>query len=35
MLAIPGTGNPGHLVDNIAAAAIRLTEDELARLDTL
>ncbi|WP_433226720.1 oxidoreductase [Microtetraspora malaysiensis] len=35
VLAIPGTGNPGHLVDNIAAAAIRLTEDEMARLDAL
>ncbi|MFI7413312.1 aldo/keto reductase [Streptomyces sp. NPDC049627] len=33
VLAIPGTGNPGHLVENVAAGALRLTEDELARLD--
>ncbi|MEU6376006.1 aldo/keto reductase [Streptomyces sp. NPDC046909] len=34
VLAIPGTGNPGHLVENVAAAGIRLTDDELARLDS-
>ncbi|MES5820113.1 aldo/keto reductase [Streptomyces sp. RG80] len=34
VLAIPGTGNPDHLVENVAAGAIRLTEDELARLNT-
>lgn len=31
--AIPGTGNPGHLVANVAAAALRLSADELALLD--
>jgi aryl-alcohol dehydrogenase-like predicted oxidoreductase len=35
MLAIPGTGNPDHLVENVAAGAIRLTDDELARLEVL
>ncbi|MEV7980215.1 aldo/keto reductase [Streptomyces sp. NPDC086519] len=35
VLAIPGTGNPDHLAENVAAGAIRLTEDELARLDAL
>ncbi|MDX3452227.1 aldo/keto reductase [Streptomyces sp. ME02-8801-2C] len=32
VLAIPGTGNPEHVVDNVAAAGLRLTGDELARL---
>ncbi|AXG78214.1 aldo/keto reductase [Streptomyces paludis] len=32
VLAIPGTGDPGHLVENIAAGALRLSPDELARL---
>jgi aryl-alcohol dehydrogenase-like predicted oxidoreductase len=32
VLAIPGTGNPDHLVENIAAGAIRLSEAELAAL---
>ncbi|PWG11421.1 aldo/keto reductase [Streptomyces sp. V2] len=32
VLAIPGTGDPGHLVENVAAGALRLTEGELARL---
>lgn len=32
VLAIPGTGNPGHLVENVAAGALRLTAEELARL---
>jgi pyridoxine 4-dehydrogenase len=32
VLAIPGTGNPDHLVDNITAGALRLSADELARL---
>ena len=32
VLAIPGTGNPDHLVENIAAGALRLSADELARL---
>ncbi|MCX4747197.1 aldo/keto reductase [Kitasatospora sp. NBC_01287] len=35
VLAIPGTGNPDHLVENVAAAALRLTEAELARLDAV
>ncbi|MFF7446328.1 MULTISPECIES: aldo/keto reductase [unclassified Streptomyces] len=34
VLAIPGTGNPDHLVENVAAGAIRLTEDELAKLNS-
>ncbi|CAM5650198.1 aldo/keto reductase [Streptomyces canarius] len=33
VLAIPGTGNPGHLVENVAAGALRLTGEERARLD--
>ncbi|GAA3132998.1 aldo/keto reductase [Streptomyces rameus] len=33
VLAIPGTGDPGHLTENIAAGALRLTEEERARLD--
>ncbi|WP_151476260.1 oxidoreductase [Streptomyces albicerus] len=32
ILAIPGTGDPDHLVENVAAGAIRLSDDELARL---
>jgi aryl-alcohol dehydrogenase-like predicted oxidoreductase len=32
VLAIPGTGNPDHLVANVAAGALRLSADELARL---
>ncbi|GHF23156.1 oxidoreductase [Streptomyces morookaense] len=35
VLAIPGTGNPDHLASNVAAGALRLTEDELARLDSV
>ena len=35
VLAIPGTGNPDHLTENVATGAIRLTEDELARLNDL
>ncbi|MBB4911808.1 oxidoreductase [Actinophytocola algeriensis] len=35
VLAIPGTGDPAHLEENIAAAGVRLTEDELTRLDTI
>ncbi|MFB7785923.1 aldo/keto reductase [Streptomyces vinaceus] len=30
VLAIPGTGNPGHLVENIAAGALRLSPEEIA-----
>ncbi|RKN10439.1 aldo/keto reductase [Streptomyces radicis] len=32
VLAIPGTGDPGHLAENVAAGALRLTGDELARI---
>ncbi|MET9760987.1 aldo/keto reductase [Streptomyces sp. NPDC006372] len=32
VLAIPGTGNPDHLVENVAAGGIRLTGEELRRL---
>ncbi|OIJ62523.1 oxidoreductase [Streptomyces mangrovisoli] len=35
VLAIPGTGNPDHLAENVAAGAIRLTEAEAERLDAL
>jgi pyridoxine 4-dehydrogenase len=35
VLAIPGTGNPDHLVANVAAGALRLTDDELSRLEAL
>ncbi len=35
VLAIPGTGNPGHLAANVAAAALRLTQDEMTRLASL
>ncbi|WP_405910608.1 aldo/keto reductase [Streptomyces sp. NBC_00828] len=33
VLAIPGTGNPDHLAENVAAGALRLTDEEMARLD--
>ena len=33
VLAIPGTGNPEHLEANVAAAALRLSPQEMARLD--
>jgi aryl-alcohol dehydrogenase-like predicted oxidoreductase len=32
VLAIPGTGNPDHLDANVAAAALRLSQDDLDRL---
>ncbi len=35
VLAIPGTGNPDHLVANVAAGALRLSQDEVARLASL
>ncbi|GAB3738713.1 oxidoreductase [Amycolatopsis oliviviridis] len=35
VLAIPGTGDPGHLEENVAAGAIRLGDDELALLDAI
>ncbi|MDQ0681686.1 pyridoxine 4-dehydrogenase [Streptomyces achromogenes] len=34
VLAIPGTGNPDHLAENVAAGALRLTPEELDRLNT-
>ncbi|MGI5129402.1 aldo/keto reductase [Pseudonocardia sp. CA-107938] len=34
VLAIPGTGDPAHLEENVAAGALRLTDDELHRLST-
>ncbi|MEV5750889.1 aldo/keto reductase [Actinoallomurus sp. NPDC052308] len=34
MLAIPGTGSLDHLEDNIAAAGVHLTEDDLTDLTT-
>lgn len=35
VLVIPGTGDPDHLAENMAAADLRLSADELARLDAL
>jgi pyridoxine 4-dehydrogenase len=32
VLAIPGTGNSDHLTANVAAGALRLSDDEVARL---
>ena len=32
VLAIPGTGDPDHLVENIAAGALRMSSEELASL---
>ena len=32
VLAIPGTGNPAHVDENVAAAALHLTADDLALL---
>jgi pyridoxine 4-dehydrogenase len=34
MLPIPGTGDPAHLEENVAAGSLRLSDDALARLDT-
>lgn len=33
VLAIPGTGDPAHLTENIAAGALQLTDGELDRLN--
>jgi pyridoxine 4-dehydrogenase len=33
VLAIPGTGSPSHLAENVAAAALRLSPDDLALLN--
>ena len=35
VLAIPGTGNPAHLEDNVAAGALRLTTQEVELLDSV
>ncbi|MFI1306483.1 oxidoreductase [Streptomyces sioyaensis] len=35
VLAIPGTGNPDHLVDNLAAGALDLAEEEVELLDSI
>ncbi|MEU7578164.1 aldo/keto reductase [Streptomyces sp. NPDC041068] len=35
VLAIPGTGDPDHLAQNVAAGALRLSEEEMARLTSL
>lgn len=35
VLAIPGTGNPDHLAENVASGALRLDADELERLNAL
>lgn len=32
VLAIPGTGDPDHLADNVAAGGLRLSDEETARL---
>jgi aryl-alcohol dehydrogenase-like predicted oxidoreductase len=34
MLPIPGTGSPGHLRENVAAATVTLSESDMATLDT-
>jgi aryl-alcohol dehydrogenase-like predicted oxidoreductase len=34
MLVIPGTGNPDHLMENISAGALRLSDEEMARLSS-
>ncbi|MGW7378433.1 oxidoreductase [Streptomyces sp. NPDC054794] len=35
VLPIPGTGDPAHLEENVAAGALRLTPEDLALLDRL
>ncbi|RSM82354.1 aldo/keto reductase [Amycolatopsis sp. WAC 01375] len=35
VLVIPGTGDLGHLADNVASGALRLTSDDLARLEVI
>ncbi|MGW8631952.1 aldo/keto reductase [Streptomyces sp. NPDC055793] len=35
VLAIPGTGNPAHLFANVAAGALRLTDQEFQLLDSI
>jgi pyridoxine 4-dehydrogenase len=35
VLAIPGTGNPAHLAENVAAGTIHLSPEQLATLDAI
>lgn len=35
VLAIPGTGNPDHVDENVAAGSLRLSECDMAILDSL
>jgi aryl-alcohol dehydrogenase-like predicted oxidoreductase len=35
VLAIPGTGNPDHLVENVAAGTLRFSDDEVAHLQSV
>ncbi|WP_096215659.1 oxidoreductase [Streptomyces sp. 2323.1] len=35
VLAIPGTGNPDHLIDNLAAGTLDLTAEEVGLLDSV
>ncbi|MCF3128912.1 oxidoreductase [Streptomyces olivochromogenes] len=35
VLAIPGTGDPDHLVDNVAAGGLRLTDEEFQLLGSI
>jgi pyridoxine 4-dehydrogenase len=35
VLAIPGTGNPEHLADNVAAGALRLSAGDMTRLSAV
>lgn len=35
VLAIPGTSDPAHLDENVAAGALRLSEEELRRIDPI
>ncbi|MGW4793303.1 aldo/keto reductase, partial [Nonomuraea sp. NPDC004297] len=35
VLAIPGTGDPAHLAENLAAGALELTDEEVDRLRDL
>jgi pyridoxine 4-dehydrogenase len=35
VLAIPGTGNPAHLEENVAAAGLRLDDEDMSLLDTI
>ena len=35
LVPIPGSRNPGRVAENVAAAEVRLTDDEVARIDAL